>query len=337
MHSTRLFGAVAAALLSAGAASASTLDDVRERGELRCGFSTEQKGFAEQAHDGHWRGFDVALCRAIAAAVLDDAEAVEFVSGINEHPREMMELGDIDLVLGDSKWTFDNDVGRGLEFAAISYRDGQGFMIRRDSGITSARDLYDLEICVRADSMDERNLADYFGSDLENDPVRVEDSDAARAAYIAEDCEAYTADTTLLAAMRADFFDPSDHVILPEVISKAPRGPVTRDDDPEWTRVVRWTLNALIAAEELGVSSENIDELRGQTDMPEINRLLGTAEDFGERLGLDDAWARRAIAASGNYGEIFARTIGAETEIGLARGLNAQWADGGLLYALPFR
>lgn len=337
MRRINLLGSIGAALICAGAASASTLETVRERGELHCGISTEQKGFAERDADGAWHGFDVDLCRAVAAAVLDDAEAVRFVTGVHEHPRETMELGEIDLMLGDSKWTFDNDVGRGLEFAAVSYRDGQGFMIRRESGITTARDLNDAEICVRADSMDERNLTDYFGSDLESDPLRVDDSAAARSAYLADDCEVYTADTTLLAAMRADFFDPSDHVILPEVISKAPRGPVVRDDDPGWARVVRWTLNALVAAEELGVSKDNIEELIGQTDTPEINRLLGTTEDFGARLGLDDEWARRAIESVGNYGEIYARTIGSETPIGLARGLNAQWVDGGLLYALPFR
>ncbi len=337
MRRINLLGSIGAALFCAGGAAASTLETVRERGELHCGISTEQKGFAERDADGAWHGFDVALCRAVAAAVLEDAEAVRFVTGVAEHPRETMELGEIDLMLGDSKWTFDNDVGRGLEFAAISYRDGQGFMIRRESGITTARDLYDAEICVRADSMDERNLTDYFGNDLETEPLRVDDSAGARSAYLADDCEVYTADTTLLAAMRADFFEPSDHVILPEVISKAPRGPVVRDDDPGWARVVRWTLNALIAAEELGVGRDNIEELLGQADTPEINRLLGTTEDFGARLGLDDEWARRAIEAVGNYGEIYARTIGAETPIGLARGLNAQWVDGGLLYALPFR
>ncbi len=339
MTPTVIPGALIAIALSAGLVSAGTLDDVRGRGILKCGVNTELVGFAAPDASGTWKGFDVAICRAVAAAVLGDPSAVEFVQTTGKSRFTALASGEIDLLVRNTTWTFGHDVGRKFEFAGVDYYDGQGFIVPKELGVTSAKELDGKTICVQTGTTTELNLSDYFRkNNLSYEPVPIETSADALQHYGAGACDAYTTDASGLAASRATFETPTDHVILPEIISKEPFGPVVRQGDDDWGDVVRWTLNALIAAEEYGVSSANVQDMASApTDSPEINRLLGTEGNLGEKMGLPADWAVKAIGAGGNYGEIFARNIGENTPVGLARGLNAQWTDGGLLYAPPFR
>ena len=338
MRNSVLVSALAITGLAAGAASAQTLQEVQDRGVLNCGVNTGLVGFAAPDAEGEWEGFDVAVCRAVAAAVLSDSSAVEFVSTTGKTRFTALASGEVDMVSRNTTWTFTRDVDLKNEFVGINYYDGQGFMVPRDLGVTSATELDGATVCIQTGTTTELNLADFFrANNMNYEPVPIETNAEAQQQYLAGACDVYTTDSSGLAATRATFESPGDHVILPEIVSKEPLGPLVRHGDPEWGDIVRWTLNALIAAEELGVTSANIDELAAGTNNPEINRLLGTEGTFGEMLGLDAEWAVRAIKAGGNYGEIFERHIGESTPIGLARGLNAQWTDGGLLYSPPFR
>jgi len=274
----------------------------------------------------------------VAAAVLGDPSAVEFVSLTGKTRFTALAGGEIDMLSRNTTWTFTRDNDLKFEFTGINYYDGQGFLTRRDLGVSSATELDGATICIQTGTTTELNLADFFrANNMNYDPVPIETNAEALQQYNAGACDVYTTDASGLAASRATFENPNDHVILPEIISKEPLGPVVRHGDNEWGDIVRWTLNALIAAEEYGVTSANIDELAQGTDNPEVNRLLGTEGNFGEVLGLEPEWAVNAIKAEGNYGEIFERYIGESTPIGLARGLNAQWTDGGLMYSPPFR
>lgn len=338
MKKTVFLGALAIAGVAGVMASAQTLDEVTERGALNCGISTGLVGFASQDANGEWQGFDVAVCRAVAAAVLGDASAVNFTPTTNQVRFEVLNSGDIDMLARNTTWTFSRDVDLKLEFTGINYYDGQGFMVPAELGVTSAKELDGATVCIQAGTTTELNLADFFRiNNMSYQPVPISTASEAQQQYLAGSCDVYTTDASGLAATRAAFEDPSAHIILPEIISKEPLGPLVRHGDNEWGDVVRWTLNALIAAEELGVTSANIEELAAGTDNPEINRLLGSEGSLGEMLGVSPDWAKNAIAANGNYGEIFERYIGQNTPIGLARGLNAQWTEGGLLYAPPFR
>ncbi|SLN58904.1 General L-amino acid-binding periplasmic protein AapJ precursor [Roseivivax jejudonensis] len=338
MQKSVILGTLTAAALSAGAASAQTLSDVQDRGTLNCGVTTGLVGFAAPDADGEWSGFDVAVCRAVAAAVLEDQNAIEFVPTTGKTRFTALASGEIDMLARNTTWTFSRDVDLKFEFTGINYYDGQGFMIPKSLGVSSARELAGATVCIQTGTTTELNLADYFRrNNMDYEPVPIETNAEAQQQYLAGACDVYTTDASGLAATRAAFETPSDHVILPEIISKEPLGPLVRHGDNDWGDVVRWTLNALIAAEEYGITSANIDELKAGTESPEINRILGTEGNLGEMLGLDAEWAYRAIKANGNYGEIFAKNIGESTPIGLSRGLNAQWTDGGLLYAPPFR
>ncbi len=339
MKPTVIFGAPIVVVLSVGLASAGTLDDVRERGILKCGVNSDLVGFAAPDVNGIWKGFDVAICRAVAAAVLGDPSAVEFVRTTGKTRFTALASGEIDLLSRNTTWTFGRDVDLKFDFAGIDYYDGQGFIVPKDLGFTSAKELDGATICVQTGTTTELNLSDYFRTNqISYEPVPIETTADALQQYIAGACDAYTTDASGLAASRATFETPTDHVILPEIISKEPFGPLVRHGDDEWGDVVRWTLNALIAAEEYGVTSANVQDMASApTDSPEINRLLGTEGNLGEMMGLPNDWAVKAIGAGGNYGEIFAKNIGENTPVGLARGLNAQWIDGGLLYAPPFR
>jgi general L-amino acid transport system substrate-binding protein len=338
MLRTVLASATAIAALGISAASAQTLSEVQDRGVLNCGVNTGLVGFAAPDANGEWDGFDVAVCRAVAAAVLGDPSAVEFVSLTGKTRFTALASGEIDLLSRNTTWTFTRDVDLKFEFVGINYYDGQGFMVARDLGVGSARELDGATICIQTGTTTELNLADFFrANNISYEPVPIETNAEAQQQYLAGACDVYTTDASGLAATRATFENPEEHVILPEIISKEPLGPLVRHGDHEWGDIARWTLNALIAAEELGVTSANIDELAEGTNNPEINRLLGTEGNFGEMLGLDADWAVRALKAGGNYGEIFERHIGENTPIGLSRGLNAQWTEGGLLYSPPFR
>ncbi|MFY2823000.1 amino acid ABC transporter substrate-binding protein [Ruegeria sp. MALMAid1280] len=338
MKKSVILGVATIAGLAAGAAAAGTVDDVKARGKLNCGVATGVPGFASPDANGVWQGFDVAVCRAVAAAVLDDPMAVEFIPTTGKTRFTALASGEIDMLARNTTWTFSRDVDLKFEFVGINYYDGQGFMVPKALGVSSAKELDGATVCIQTGTTTELNLADFFRiNNMSYEPVPIETNAEAQQQYLAGACDVYTTDASGLAATRATFENAGDHVILPEIISKEPLGPLVRHGDHEWGDVVRWTLNSLIAAEELGVTSANIDEMAAGTDNPEVNRLLGSEGTLGEMLGLDATWAQRAIKAGGNYGEVFAKNIGEETPIGLARGLNAQWTDGGLLYAPPFR
>ncbi|MEM9578855.1 MAG: amino acid ABC transporter substrate-binding protein [Pseudomonadota bacterium] len=338
MTKSVLLGALTVAGLAAGAAAAGTLDDVKARGTLNCGVTTGLVGFAAPDANGEWNGFDVAVCRAVAAAVLGDPNAVEFVPTTGKTRFTALASGEIDMLARNTTWTFSRDVDLKFTFVGVNYYDGQGFMVPKALGVSSAKDLDGATVCIQTGTTTELNLADFFrANNISYEPVPIETNAEGQQQYLAGACDTYTTDASGLAATRATFENPGDHVLLPEIISKEPLGPLVRHGDDEWADAVRWTLNALITAEELGVTSANVSEMATSSGNPEVKRLLGTEGNLGEMLGLDADWAQRAIATQGNYGEIFAKNIGEETPIALARGLNAQWTNGGLIYSPPFR
>jgi general L-amino acid transport system substrate-binding protein len=339
MNKSVFIGALTVAGLAAGVAAAGTLDDVKARGKLNCGVTTGVPGFAEPDANGVWQGFDVAVCRAVAAAVLGDGMAVEFVPTTGKTRFTALASGEIDMLARNTTWTFSRDVDLKFEFTGVNYYDGQGFMVPKELGVSSATELDGATVCIQTGTTTELNLADYFrANNISYEPVPIETGAEAVQQYNAGACDVYTTDASALAAQRANFEDPAAHVVLPEIVSKEPLGPLVRHGDSEWGDVVRWTLNALITAEELGVTSVNIAELSAAPGgNPEINRLLGTEGELGAMLGLDADWAKKALEVAGNYGEVFEQNIGEATPIGLARGLNAQWKNGGLIYSPPFR
>ncbi|MBO9472771.1 amino acid ABC transporter substrate-binding protein [Shimia sp. R10_1] len=338
MKKSVVFGALTVAGLAAGAAAAGTLDDVKARGKLNCGVTTGLVGFAAPDANGEWKGFDVGVCRAVAGAVLGDPTAVEFVPTTGKTRFTALASGEIDMLARNTTWTFSRDVDLKFTFVGVNYYDGQGFMVPKELGVSSAKELDGATVCIQTGTTTELNLADFFRSNnISYEPVPIETNAEAQQQYLAGACDVYTTDASGLAATRATFEDPSAHVLLPEIISKEPLGPLVRHGDDNWGDVVRWSLNALITAEELGVTSANIAEMAAGTNNPEVNRLLGSEGTLGEMLGLSADWAKNAIMAGGNYGELFEGNIGEATPIGLARGLNAQWTDGGLIYSPPFR
>ncbi len=339
MKKSLFLGALTVAGLCAAASAAATLDDVRARGKLICGVNTGLTGFAAPDANGVWKGFDIAICRAVAAAIFADPDAVEFIPTTGQTRFSALASGEVDMLARNSTWTFSRDTDLKLDFVAVNYYDGQGFMAPKSLGVASAKELDGATVCIQTGTTTELNLADFFRTNnISYEPVPVENDAMAAQQYLAGACDVFTTDASGLAATRATFENPGDHVILPEIISKEPLGPVVRHGDSEWGDLVRWTYYALLAAEELGVTSANIDEMaKAPTSNPEINRLLGTEGEYGAMIGLNPDWAVHAIKAEGNYGEIFEKNIGENTPIGLARGLNAQWKDGGLQYAPPFR
>ena len=337
MKTSVFLAGIAVVGLAAAAASASTLSDVQKRGTLNCGVNTGLVGFGAPDANGHWSGFDVSMCRAVAAAVLGDPSKVKFVPTTGETRFTALQSGEIDMLARNSTWTFKRENDLKLTFVGVNYYDGQGFMVKKSLGVSSAKELGGATICVQTGTTTELNLADYFKRhNMQYTPISIKDAAEGKQQFLAGACDAYTTDASGLAALRATFEKPADYVILPEIISKEPLGPVVRQGDDQWASIVRWTLFALIEAEELGVTSKNLEELSKGTKNPELNRLLGSEDNLGSMIGLDKLWAKRAIAAGGNYGEIFAANIGTSTPIGLARGLNAQWNKGGLMYAMPF-
>ena len=339
MNSKLLLGAAAAAAIGAGAASAQTMDEIMARGALNCGVSTGLAGFAFTDENGEWDGFDVAVCRAVAAAVLDDPMAVEFVPTTGKTRFTALASGEVDMLARNTTWTFSRDVDLKFEFVGVNYYDGQGFMVPRALGVTSAMELDGASVCIQTGTTTELNLADFFrANNMDYTPIPIETNAEAQQQYLANACDVYTTDSSGLAATRATFENPGDHVILPEIISKEPLGPLVRHGDNQWGDVVRWVLNGLIIAEEKGITQANVMDLASAPgDDPEINRMLGTEGEYGAMLGLPNDFLVKAIAVNGNYGEIFDAYIGEATPIGLARGLNASYRDGGILYAPPFR
>ena len=331
-------GALALALGLAGSAQAGTLEDVQARGVLNCVVSTGVAGFAYPDDAGKWHGFDVDFCRATAAAVLGDPEAIKAVTSTGKTRFTKLNAGEGDVLWRNTTITFSRDVGVKLRFHGVNYYDGQGFMVPKSLGISSAKELDGASVCIQTGTTTELNLADYFHSNgMKYEAVTIETNNEARQNYLAGRCDVYTTDASGLASTRSTFTDPENHVVLPEIISKEPLGPATRHGDDQWSDIVTWVLNATVTAEEKGVTSANVDDMKASSKDPEVLRLLGVEGNQGAELGLSVDWAYNIIKSVGNYGEIFERNIGVNTPIGLARGLNALWTDGGLQYSPPFR
>ena len=332
-----ILGVLVLALGLVAIARAGTLEDVQARGVLNCVVSTGVVGFAYPDEAGEWHGFDIDFCRATAAAVLGDASAIKAVTSTGKTRFTKLNAREGDVLWRNTTITFSRDVGVKLRFHGVNYYDGQGFMAHKDLGVMSAKELDGASVCIQTGTTTELNLADYFHSNgMKYEAVTIETNDEARQNYIEGRCDVYTTDASGLAATRSTFTDPENHVILPEIISKEPLGPATRHGDDQWSDIVTWVLNATITAEEKGVTSANVDDMLMSND-PEVLRLLGKEGNQGEELGLSADWAYNIIKSVGNYGEIFDRNIGVNTPIGLERGFNALWTDGGLQYSPPFR
>lgn len=333
-----LLVAIALLLCLSTAHAGKTLDQVRQRAQLVCGVSTGVIGFSSADSQGRWNGLDVDVCRAIAAAVLNDPNKVKYVPLNAQQRFTALQSGEVDLLSRNTTWTLTRDASLGLQFTAITYYDGQGFLVPKKLKVTSAKQLKNAEICVQSGTTTEKNLGDWFKAQgIKIKPVVFEKFEASIKAFFSGRCQAYTTDASALAFIRSkEAPQPDDYVVLPELISKEPLGPVVRRGDDEWFAIVKWVIFALIEAEEYGITQTNLEQMKASPD-PAIQRLLGGAEDTGKLLGLERDWAARAVKAVGNYGEMFQRNVGSASPLKLPRGLNALWNKGGLLYAPPVR
>ena len=328
---------VALTALMATSAGATTLEDVRKKGFVQCGVGLDLLGFSSVDKSGKRVGMDVDVCRALAAAVLGDAEKVAYTSLTSKERFTALQSGEVDILSRNTTWTLSRDTALGLNFAGVNFYDGQGFMVRKDLGLKGARELGGATVCVTIGTTTELNLADFFRQNkLTYRPINFENSLDGWAAYAAGKCDAYTADRSALASRRVLFKKPDDYLILPDVISKEPLGPAVRHGDDQWLDLVKWTLFATLAAEEHGITSKNVDAMKGSQN-PAIRRLLGLEGDMGQKLGVDNAWAYRIIKQVGNYAESYERHVGPNTPLKLPRGINALWKDGGLHYPMPIR
>ena len=330
-----LFTAAFAGSFAAGA-SAQTLKAVRDRGAVLCGVGQGVAGFSLPDDKGNWTGFDVDFCRALAAAVLNDSTKVKFTPLSAKDRFEPVKTGGIDVLSRNTTWTLSRDVAFG-NFAGITYYDGQGFMVRKALKVNSALELNGASVCTQTGTTTELNLADYFrANNMKYEVIAFATADETIKAYDGGRCDVFTTDVSQLYAERLKLTNLNDHVILPEIISKEPLGPAVRHGDDQWFDIVKWVHFAMINAEELGVSSKNIDEAL-KSNQPEIRRLVGTEGAYGEQLGLTKDWVVRIVKQVGNYGESFDRNVGTGSKLGISRGLNRLWTKGGIQYAPPFR
>jgi len=341
MKKIKLAAVIAAslgALLAAPAHAGKTLDAIKARGQVICGVNTGLAGFGAADSNGKWTGLDIDFCRAFAAATLGDGEKVKYVP-LNAQARfTALQSGEIDVLSRNTTFTLTRDASLGLNQTAVTYYDGQGFMVPLKSKIKSAKQLKGQTVCVQSGTTTEKNLTDYSkASGLGIKPVVFEKLEAAEGAYFAGRCISYTTDASGLASTRNKVAkNPADHIILPELISKEPLGPLVRRGDDEWFAIVKWTIYGLLEAEEYGITQDNVDQQKTSVD-PVVGRILGTTEDTGKLLGLDKEWLARAIKTTGNYGEIFERNVGPKSALQLPRGLNNLWNKGGIQYAPPVR
>ncbi|MFY9736202.1 MAG: amino acid ABC transporter substrate-binding protein [Rhodoplanes sp.] len=318
-------------------APASTLDDIKARGVLNCGANGQLPGFGMPDPQGVWTGLDVDFCRAIAAAIFNDATKVKFVPLSAKDRFTALQSGDVDVLARNTTWTLSRDTQLGLSATGVDYYDGQGFIIRKSLKVNSALELNDAAICVQQGTTTELNLADYFRTNkMRLKTVTFATLDEALKAYDTGRCDAFTADASALYSVRLKLAKPEDNVVLPEIISKEPLGPFVRQGDDQWFDIVRWVLFAMFNAEELNVTTANVDE-QLKSSNPEIKRLLGTEGNYGEQLGLTKDWVYRIVKLVGNYGEVFERNVGQGSPLKIARGLNALWTKGGLHYGPPLR
>lgn len=323
--------------MSATTAFADTLEDVVAKGYLQCGVTGGVAGFSAPDADNNWSGLEVDYCRAVAAAIFNDPDAVRYTPLTSTERFAALSSGEIDVLSRTTTWTMSRDTQLGINFAGVMYYDGQGFMVRVEDGISSALEMSGAAICIESGTTTELNAADYFSTNgMEYNPIVFIDQDEVVKAYEDGRCDVYTTDSSALASERQRLADPSAHTILPEIISKEPLGPSVRQGDDTWFNIARWVYFAILNAEELGVTQANVDEMLG-SDNPSIKRLLGVEGDFGTPLGLTKDWAYQIISSLGNYGEMYERHVGPNTPIGLERGVNALWTDGGIQYAPPVR
>ena len=335
-----ILGAAAFGVM-ASAASAATLDDVKAKGFVQCGVNTALAGFSAPDDKGEWTGLDVDFCRAVAAAIFGDGTKVKFTPLSAKDRFTALQSGEVDILSRNTTWTISRDTALGLNFAGVTYFDGQGFMINAQKlpGVNSTLQLSGASVCVQSGTTTELNLADYFkANNLEYNPVVFEKVEEANAAYDSGRCDAYTTDQSGLYAIRLTLAAPGDHVVLPEIISKEPLGPAVRQGDDQWFDVVKWTYFALLNAEELGITQANVEEMKNSPN-PEIKRVLGVEAEtkIGTDLGLTNDWVVNIIKATGNYGEIFEKNVGAGSPLKISRGINALWTKGGLQYGVPIR
>ena len=330
-------------VFAAGTATAGTLDDIKTKGFVQCGVTTGLAGFAMPDANNNWTGMDVDFCRAVAAAIFNDPQKVKFTPLSAKERFTALQSGEVDLLSRNTTWTMSRDTSLGLKFAGVMYYDGQGFMVRKSMGIDSALKLDGATVCTQTGTTTELNLADYFkANNMKYQVVAMENDDEVRGAYEEGRCDIFTTDQSGLYAERLALKNPDDHMVLPEIISKEPLGPLVRQGDDAWFNVVKWTYFALLTAEEFGITQANVDEMKSSTN-PEMQRILGvknadgSAAGFGTGIGLSEEWVVQIVKAVGNYGEIFERNVGMGTPLKIARGKNALWNAGGLQYAPPIR
>ena len=319
-------------------AFAGTLEDVKAKGILTCGISEGVPGFSIPNSSGRWVGFDVDMARAVAAAVLENGNKVKFVPLASKQKVVAVSSGQVDLASRTTTWTMKRDAKQGVDFTTIVFYDGQGFMVPKKSGITSAKQLNGASVCVTTGTTTELNLADFSRTNgLKIEAVIFDGKKEAFGAYASGRCDCFTTDFSQLASLRITLADPDSHIILPEIISKEPLAPLVRHGDNQWKDIVTWVITGLIEAEENGITSANVMSIKKNSKNPVVQRMLGVSGNVGSFLGLDNDWLVRAIKTVGNYGEIYDRHFGPKTQLNIPRGLNKQWKDGGLLYALPIR
>ncbi|HWK84809.1 MAG TPA: amino acid ABC transporter substrate-binding protein [Caldimonas sp.] len=324
--------------LSATAHAGKTLDAVKARGQLVCGVNTSGPGFSNADSQGKWSGLDVDFCRAVAAAVLKDADKVKYVPLNSQQRFASLQAGEIDVLSRNSTWTLTRDASLGVVFTGINYYDGQGFMVPKKLKIDSAKKMNGVTMCVQAGTTSEKNVADYFAANgMKYKSVVFDTAEAITSAFFAGRCQVYTTDMSDLAGARTKAPKADDYVILPQVISKEPLGASVRRGDDEWFQIVRWTQFALLEAEEEGLTQANVDQQKASNKDPAVQRFLGVSEDTGKLLGLDAEWAYRIVKQVGNYGESFERNLGLKSPLSLPRGVNNLWTKGGLMYAPPIR
>lgn len=337
MKSAVAAAALLALVLPQRAAAQATLQKVKDRGELVCGVNTGIAGFSAPDDKGNWSGLDVDFCRAIAAAIFKNAGKVKYVPLTAKERFTALQSGEVDLLSRNTSWTMSRDTSAGMTFTGINYYDGQGFMVKKSLGVASAKEIAGASVCVQTGTTNELNLADFFRQrGMDYKPVVFEKLPETIQAYNADRCDVLTADASQLYSIRLSLGAPQEHIVLPEVISKEPLGPAVRQGDAQWANIVRWSLFAMINAEELGVTSGNADEMLASPN-PEIKRLLGKEGDFGKGIGLDNDWAYQILKSVGNYGQSFDRNVGEGSRLKISRGQNALWRDGGLQYAPPIR
>lgn len=331
------FAAAAMSCSAAAMVKAGTLDQIKERGYLQCGSNPGLAGFGLPDDKGQWSGFDIDFCRAVAAAIFNDTSKVKFIPLTAKDRFTALQSGEIDVLAHNTTWTESREVGQGLLFTAVTYYDGQGFLVHKKLNISSALELSGASVCVQQGTTTELNLADFFRThDMKYEPVDFATADEALKAYGSGRCDAYTTDASALFAQRLKLADPDEHVVLPEIISKEPFSPAVRQGDDQWFNLVKWVHFAMLDAEEAGITSKNVEE-KAKSEDPETRRLLGLEGNFGEGLGLTRDWAYRIIKLVGNYGEVFDRNLGEGSPLKIKRGLNALWSKGGIQYAPPVR